>query len=290
MPILFGTLAAIVMAIAAWTTFKNQDEYKYQIGQREKQEAILEKNLREEQDRKDELKKEQDATQQLVSDNKGLTEDLAKKEAERSKLATEIAAKEKLILDIKAEVDKANETLKELGDIETLVPKIKRIKGEIAQLQDDIEKEEANLASLKQLKKVTQSQIDVKVGEAEKIALGKSQTKLKTSIKTVYSNWGFVTLNGGDVQGVVPGSTLDVMRGDDVIAKLKVTTVEPNRAAADIVRDSVKDELFLRSGDRVVAEAEPEVVEPAKKAVAPVAAPAAPAPAAPQPEDNPFGN
>ena len=288
MPILFGTLAAIVMAIAAWTTFKNQDEYKYQIGERKKQEAILDKNLREEQDRKDELKKEQDATEQLVSDNKGLTEDLAKKAAEQSKLESEIATKEQLILSLKAEVDKANEAFKELGDIETLVPKIKRIKSEIAQLEDDIEKEEANLAGLKQLKKVTQAQIDVKVGEAEKIALGKSQAKLSTSIKTVYSNWGFVTLNGGDVQGVVPGSTLDVMRGDEVIAKLKVTTVEPNRAAADIVRDSVQDELYLRSGDKVVAEAEPEVAAPVNKA--PATAPAAPAPAAPQPEDNPFGN
>lgn len=295
MPILFGTLAAFVMAIAAWTTYKNQDEYKYQIGLREKQEAALDSNLKKEKVREDELAKEEQATKDLEEANKGLAADLEKKVSEESALNAEIKMKEKQVLDIKAEVDANKEILKDLGDVETLIPQIGRIKAEIAQLEDDIEKEEANLTGLKQVKKVTQSEIDIKVGEAERIAQGKSQEKLSTSIKTVYTNWGFVTLNGGDIQGVVPGSTLDVMRDGEVVAKLKVTTVEPNRAAADIVRDSLKDEYFLRSGDRVVAESEPlPALTPAPIPVAPpVSAPAAPAPAPapvePAPEDDPFG-
>ena len=293
MPILFGTLAALVMAIAAWTTYKNQDEYKHQIVLREKQEATRDRLIIEKKGLEEDLDREEADTEQLVSDNKTLTSTLEEKESARTTLVSEISKKEQDILTIKADVDQANEELKDLGDIENLVPKIKRIQGEIAQLEDDIEKEEANLASLKQVKKVTQAEISIKVGEAENIAQGKSQDKLATSIKTVYANWGFVTLNGGDVQGVVPGSTLDVVRGDEVVAKLKVTTVEPNRAAADIVRDSLQNDFFLRSGDKVVAEVEPIVEAPILPAPlgvqpAPTAPAPAPAAAAPELEDDPF--
>ncbi len=291
MPILFGTLAALVMAIAAWTTYKNQDEYKHQISLREKQESNLDKNLREEEGHVADLAAELKATKDLEEENAKLAEDLQKKQSEKTRLESTIKDKERQILDIRSEVDANKNILKDLGDVETLVPKIKRIKSEIAQLEDDIEKEEANLASLKQVKKFTQVKIDEKVGEAERIAQGKSQTKLATSIKTVYSSWGFVTLNGGDIQGVVPDSTLDVVRGGEVVAKLKVTTVEPNRAAADIVRDSMNDEYSLRSGDRVVPESEPKSkVKPASRPSAPAALkPAeAPEPVAPAPEDDPF--
>jgi len=245
MPILFGTLAALVMAIAAWTTYKNQDEYKYQIGLREKQENILDKNNRDKSNREEELQQEEEATKQLVADNVALTADLEKQASAKSALDSEIAEKQQLIDSIQAE--------------------------------DDIEKEEANLAGLKQVRKVTQADIDVKVVEAESIAQGKSQARLSTSIKTVYANWGFVTLNGGDTQGVVPSSTLDVVRGGEVVAKLKVTTVEPNRAAADIVKGSLKADDFLRSGDKVVAEALPEVVAAPVAKSQPVKQPEAPA-------------
>ena len=40
-------------------------------------------------------------------------------------------------------------------------------------------------------------------------------------------------LAGGDNEGVVPGSILDVVRAGEVIAKLRVTAVEAGRSAAD---------------------------------------------------------
>ena len=69
----------------------------------------------------------------------------------------------------------------------------------------------------------------------------------------------------GDAQGVVTDSILDVMRGDEVIGKLKVTAVEEGRSSADIVLDSVAVGTTLQSGDTVVAE---------RKTKKPVASPA----------------
>ena len=50
------------------------------------------------------------------------------------------------------------------------------------------------------------------------------------------------------------GSTLNVVRGDQVIGKLKVTAVEAGRASADIVLDSVAAGTTLQIGDMVIAD------------------------------------
>ena len=65
-------------------------------------------------------------------------------------------------------------------------------------------------------------------------------------------------LAGGDNEGVVPGSMLDVVRAGEVIAKLRVTAVEAGRSAADIVVDSMSADTMLRAGDEVVAEEKQE--------------------------------
>ena len=89
-----------------------------------------------------------------------------------------------------------------------------------------------------------------------RFVFSRSFPDLKTSIRSVYRNWGFVVLTSGDKQGVISGSTLDVVRGGEVIAKLKVTAVESGSAAADIVLNSVTEGTEVRSGDKVVPEKE----------------------------------
>ena len=81
---------------------------------------------------------------------------------------------------------------------------------------------------------------------------GNSSISLKTRIRSVYPTWGFVTLNGGDKAGVVLNSTLAVVRDDEVVCKLFVTTVERDSASANIVPDSIDPGVVLMVGDRVV--------------------------------------
>jgi hypothetical protein len=76
---------------------------------------------------------------------------------------------------------------------------------------------------------------------------------LKTRITSIYPNWGFVTLADGMTAGVAGGSPLDIVRDNEVIAKLLVTTVERNSASASIVPDSIADGVTLMIGDRVTA-------------------------------------
>jgi len=262
MPILFGILAAIILAISAWMGYKNNDEYKKQITLRHKEEGFKKELTQDKKDLEDKISREKSETDKLIAENKQLKIKLENVIAEVADAKQEIADKKRKIRDLKAEVAKADEALKDLPDIDTIVPKIKAMRNDIATLKDDIETETAHLNNLKQQKKDTEAAIAVNQARVELETVGKSQPYLKTSIKTVYSTWGFVTLNGGDIQGVVPDSLLDVVRDGEVIAQLRVTSVEPNRAAADIIRESLAEGVFLSSGDKVVAHKE------AKKATA----------------------
>jgi hypothetical protein len=51
---------------------------------------------------------------------------------------------------------------------------------------------------------------------------------------------------------VISGSTLEVQRDGATIAKLRVRSVEAGRAAAEIIPDSVAQDVTLMVGDKVV--------------------------------------
>ena len=100
---------------------------------------------------------------------------------------------------------------------------------------------------------------------------GESNPEAVTRIRSVYATLGFVTLGGGDNLGIVKNSTLEVVRDEEVIAKLKVTTVESKSAAADIIPDSGVDGESVQVGDTVRA-AQKAAPEP-DPAAAPVPSP-----------------
>ena len=267
MPILFGSLTALVLAISLWIGFKNQSEYKKQIAERQKKEKNYTREVGILKKRTETWEDTIVAKDKLLASNETLTGEIGELESKIDSIKSEIAFKESQKKELEFEVAEATEVMNKVGGVRALVPKIKGLRSDIAQLTDEIEQGNASLSNLKQSKMDTESSIAVNEARVEFETSGKSQPTLDTTIKTVYSSWGFVTLNGGDIQGVVPGSTLVVVRGGEVVAKLKVTTVEPNRAAADILRESVGDDVYLRAGDKVVAEATAEVKSSEPEAV-----------------------
>ena len=58
---------------------------------------------------------------------------------------------------------------------------------------------------------------------------------LQGRVLAVNSGWNFVVLSVGDKQGVVINSTLLVVRGNEPIARLRVTSVEPSTSIADVL-------------------------------------------------------
>ena len=263
MPAIFGSLTAIVLALSAWIAFKNKSEYNKQIIYRENEE----KKYADEVENFNHATEVWQATitekETLIEENNVLTGELKTLEEQVESLNAEVTQKESDKNRLQQEIDEANSIMIKVGGAGDLVDKVIGLRTDVADLKQAIEDGNSQLSNLKQVKTDTEAVIAVNEKRVENETTGRSQPSLNTSIKTVYSSWGFVTLNGGDVDGVVPGSTLEVVRSGEAIAKLKVTTVEVNRAAADIIRESVGPDVFLRAGDKVRAAV---VSNPAKDA------------------------
>lgn len=262
----FGTLAAVILAVSAFVAWKNQQAYQAEIDELHKEQNV-EKSTTAELDKQQ--KRLADATS--VRDEKNsqaetVEADLAKAEERYQAAKKKVDALKEEHDKNEAEIANANDILKGLPNPRELVPKIKRMRGQLAAAKSDIATEEARLANLTQQDKNGKNRISGLRDIFELYNKGKSFPSLKTRISSVYRNWGFVILAAGDKQGVVTGSILDVVRGGEVIGKLKVTAVEAGRASADVVLDSVAEGVTLRVGDSVVAEREEAAAQPATAA------------------------
>ena len=253
---IFGTLTAVLLAVSGFVHWKNIEAKKVEDKVYSKSQDLERSTTTELIFQTKRLNDADDGRKQnLASASKvegkleTVTLDLEKAKANVVALEAEFKTKEK-------EIANADDVLKDLPDPNELVPKVKRMRSQLTVATDAIATEDAKLANLAELDKNGKARLK---GTRELIKLqssGKSFPTMKTRISSIYRNWGFVILAAGDRHGVVPNSILDVVRGGEVIAKLKVTAVEAGRASADIVLDSVSAGTSLRAGDAVVAERE----------------------------------
>ena len=71
-------------------------------------------------------------------------------------------------------------------------------------------------------------------------------------ILAVNPAWNFVVLSLGDKQGVANNTELLVKRGNQLVGKIRVTSVEPSTSIADIVANSVPRGTVISPGDHVI--------------------------------------
>ena len=255
---IIGIIAAAVLVIAAFVAFKNQQAYGKEIdnfrsAQAEKKDTI--QRLEDQQKRfKEAEESKADFTLKLVETGKKLAtairdyDDLKK---EVSSLKESLSIKEE-------QIASAEDILEGLPEPDDLIPKLKRLRNQLMEAEEGKANEAARAKKLAQQDQDAKQKIQSLSQVIDGYSMGRSLMSLKTSISAIYSGWGFVILAGGDNEGVVPGSMLNVMRAGEVIAKLRVTAVEAGRSAADIVVDSMSTDTKLRAGDEVVAEEKQE--------------------------------
>jgi hypothetical protein len=185
-------------------------------------------------------------------DNIKLGEEEVAKNKTNEDLKSTIASKTATVSENKIKLDDVREKTSKAGDINTLVAKLKSLKADIEDLDQNISTGEAKLANLHADNTRTEGQIKGLRDKFDTISNNQSLPNLKTHIRSIYPTWGFVTLASGNSQGVVTGSTLDVVRDGSTIAKLLVTAVERNSASASIIPDSLAQDTTLMVGDWVV--------------------------------------
>lgn len=267
-----GILTALALAVSAFLGYKNMEQYKEQIQVRQAEESkrdnVLRPKLEKTRKERDDTKTAKEEQQKAAA---AKAEEVVAQQKKLDDLKKEIATKEDQVREQKASIDALADQLKELGDVTELASKMRRMNEELVQLQSDIDQTTTKLNNLIAEKNRTASIIASYEEENAWRNANLSNPKLDTRISAIYDTYGFVTLPVGNTAGVVGGSSLDVVRDGEVIAKLLVKTVEATTAAAEIVPGSVNADTVLMVGDKIRASA-------ASKPAAPVPAPAPVAP------------
>lgn len=248
----FGILTAIVLALSAFVAFKNQAAFQLSLdATKERKTELAASNKRLAEDEKIlaalpiEIKGVDDEVDQFTA------EEFAQKKV-NSGLTEQIDEKTKQINADKEQLDAIRAKTEKFGNIKELADKMRRTKDEITALVQSIAENEGKRDNLTAQIGSTDSQIAATKSKFTDFAAGRSLPTVNTRIRSIYPNWGFVTLAAGNNVGVMNNSTLNVIRGDAVIAKLLVTAVEATTASASIVPDSIANDTTLMVGDRVV--------------------------------------
>lgn len=200
-------------------------------------------------------------------------EDLKEKVADAT---TEVAEKTKEaevvnlnLTEVKKQVAELEDQIKKHGDLQKLLEEVKLLTDEKTTTEAAVANKQQQMALSDERVVSVQKQLQT-LREAEA-----SQTRgvlaqdFTARVSQSFPDFGFVILNKGNQAGVVANANLEVRRGGNAVAKLKVRDVEQGRSVADIVVGSMSPQDSVRSGDLVVASKQP----------APTPTPASPPPA-----------
>ena len=201
--------------------------------------------------------------------------EVAKTSSEKLKAAAEAqSAAEAKSSAARAEIEKAKK------DAEEALAQVKTKETEIAELKTKLPapnaaptpvvpaEDPAMVKALEEAKALAAEKetllktVQVKAEEADKKAAaleaenlrrvaGLNKPGLEGKVLAVNPNWSFVVLNIGDRQGVVAGSSLIVKRAGNLVARLRVTSVEPSTSIADIQGTTLKG-ATVQPGDVVI--------------------------------------
>lgn len=294
---LLSALSAVCLGVACYFAWTNQKA----LGEERKREAYFTANLKEVQDHKalaGEAKKNREAqlataTTDLEATKTAVIDTTAKaqtKEAELAVAKTNLDQVSKIVKDLEKQINDA-------GDIPALLAQIESIKKERAQAEAALANQVQRLAAAQErVGNLTASAVAAEEREARG-RRGIVDDDFTANVTQSFTDWGFVVLNKGNGGGVFANADLEVKRGKEIVAKLKVRNVEQTSSVADLVKGSLAEGERIRPGDLVVAAAEQSAktakgagaAAPAGGAATPAADAAAPAPAAPAMDSDPFG-
>ncbi len=169
-----------------------------------------------------------------------LESDLSRMKAELSKLLHEAASAVEMEgsddLELREVAEKVTEFIQSNANLER---QIAQEEARIAALGNESVRLQKLIADAKKLNQDRQARI--------------SPPELSCSVLTSDPQWDYVILDAGVDKGIVIGSRLTVMRGEEKVCELNVTLVESNRTSCDVVYSTLKPGDRVRPGDKVTA-------------------------------------
>jgi len=181
-----------------------------------------------------------------------LTAERKKLDETKSRLkATRYDALDEQIAENEQTLKDAEQKYNTLVDTEPLLEEIRDLEEEIAHLEEEIEDNENQLAYIRKYQGEEDHYIAVMTQRQENIKNRVSEPNLVAKVISVNPEWNQLTIDKGDTSGVVANTALYVVRGDETIADLEVTTLMPTYAILDITAN-LQDNV-IQVGDKIVA-------------------------------------
>ncbi|MEN3943528.1 hypothetical protein WJU23_19675 [Prosthecobacter sp. SYSU 5D2] len=225
-------------------------------------------NLKAAQERKaegdDSLKSRQEMLATAQKDRDAAREEVLKLTAEAQEKEAALAVIKGNLEQVTAQVTSVEKQIADAGDIEKLVAQIEKLKKEQQDAEGAVANQTQRVASAKE-------QYDYVVSQITKLRDTEAQGRrgivapdFTARVAQYFPEWDFAILSKGNSQGVFANADLEVKRGRQVIAKLKVRNVEQYGAIADLIPGSLLEGNSIRAGDTVVAAAKQSSEAPPK--------------------------
>lgn len=242
-------IAALLLAGAgAVSHLKKQDiaDARKELQQANDNQAELIERIESEEDAVKQAQEELEAAKEKGEANRATLADL---EERLEALKPDLEAKDQEKIDAQSELEGMEEKIAVIGRIDELKTIITQLQAEKRAAEDKVANLKSQLASAINEKNSTDRTLSrVKTTELDK-ASGRMSGSFTARVGSVDSSWRYITINSGDAQGVVKDAILEVVRGGNVVGKVKVSNVEPSRSAADVVPGSFVEGSTIRPGD-----------------------------------------
>jgi hypothetical protein len=197
------------------------------------------------------------------------TEETAKQLADKAKETDDLSKQineQKMMVETKAK--EVEDLTKKLADASKPVVGGEKEDPRVAELTAKLQEAQratadAQLAADGLNKRVADTEAKLSAAEQkEKLRLaGGMRAGMQARILAVNAGWNFVVLSAGDKQGVIVNAPLLVVRNNEPIARLRITSVEPSTSIADVIPGSVRKGVSVQPGDTVIFEGRSSATE-----------------------------
>lgn len=252
---ILSVVSAGCLGAACYFAWSNQKDFKQETRRKE----AAESNLKAVEKRKAEGDEALTAKQALLAT---LEKDRNTMKEEVVKLAAEAQEKEAALAVIKGNLDQVTQQvtslekkIEEAGDITKLVAQMQSLEKEQQNAAGAVANQAQRLANTKdQIESLTKQVVNVREA-AVRASKGIVDPDFTARVAQYFPEWDFAVLNKGNAGGVFANADLEVKRGRNVIARLKVRNVEQGTSVAELVPGSLAAGEAIQTGDMVVAAA-----------------------------------
>ncbi len=182
---------------------------------------------------------------------KELASTKTERDTAQEEAAKQTARADKLNNDLTTVTKARNEAQQELAQWQALTIKPDQVRV----LQADLKKTTEQRDELEVLKKGVEKMLARTEAELRKYKGDDTIVEmpgLKGKVVSTDSQWNFVVLDVGENGGAKPGGIVMVRRGDKLVGKARIMTVEANRSIANLLPDWKQGDVAVAAGDAVL--------------------------------------